>query len=201
MKVMVIKVAHDFSCPWCWIAIHQVERLAAEFAVSFDLCGFELMPEELPWEDGEPGPTPISNKPATPSRLALAYLASDVPRPPRGVQPHRMRTHRALLATEYAKSVGVELSFVRRLYDAYWLEGLVINEIDVLKEIAKGIVPDVEALVGSVESGEFEDRIVKFDDDAYAAGVFNVPTFFIGGERYAEQPTSVLAAAIRAELS
>ncbi|ARU42358.1 hypothetical protein CCB80_14850 [Armatimonadetes bacterium Uphvl-Ar1] len=196
---MVIKVAHDYNCPWCWIGIKQMERLSEEFGVEFDLCGYELMPEELPWVDASPLPDPPANKPKTPSRMDLAYAASGVEKPPQGVQPKKMRTHNALLATEYAKSVGVGMAFARRLYEGYWLEGLVINEIEVLEELAQGIVPDVDAFVQSVASQEFEAKIVKFDDDAYAAGVFNVPTFFIGGERYAEQPYAVLAEAIRAE--
>lgn len=177
-----------------------MDRLSEELGVEFDLCGYELMPEELPWGDPSPLPEPPANKPKTPSRMDLAYAASGVEKPPKGVQPKKMRTHNALLATEFAKSVGVGMEFARRLYEAYWLEGLVINEIEVLAELAAGIVPDVDALVQSVASQEFESRIVKFDDDAYAAGVYNVPTYFIGGERYAEQPYEVLAEAIRAEL-
>lgn len=177
-----------------------MDRLSEEFGVEFDLWGYELMPEELPWGDASPLPDPPVNKPKTPSRMDLAYAASGVEKPPQGVQPKKMRTHNALLATEYAKSVGVGMAFARRLYEGYWLEGLVINEFEVLAELAQGIVPDVDALVQSVASQEFDAKIVKFDEDAYVAGVFNVPTYFIGGERYAEQPYAVLAEAIRAEM-
>jgi hypothetical protein len=42
---------------------------------------------------------------------------------------------------------------------------------------------------------------VGFDDPAYASGVYNVPTFFIGEERYAEQPLTVLKKAVRGALA
>jgi predicted DsbA family dithiol-disulfide isomerase len=199
-ETVTIKVAHDYNCPWCWIGIKQMERLEAELGVKFELLGYELMPEELPWGDPAPRPDPDPRRPVTPSRMQLAYAASGMEAPPK-VQPSKMRTHNALLATEYAKSVGVEMEFAKRLYEAYWLEGVVINDVDEFTRLAEGIIPDIEALRKSVESGEFESKIVKFDDEAYAAGVFNVPTFFIGGEKYAEQPYSVLAAAIRKEMN
>lgn len=175
-----------------------MERLTEELGVQFDLIGYELMPEELPWGDSAPRPEPDPRRPVTPSRMDLAYAASGVEAPPK-VQPKKMRTHNALLATEYGKSVGVGMALAKRLYEAYWLEGVVINDIEELARLAKGILPDVDALVQSIASGEFETKIVKFDDDAYAAGVFNVPTYFIGGEKYAEQPYGVLAEAIKRE--
>ncbi len=176
-----------------------MERLEKELGVSFELLGYELMPEELSWGDPAPKPDPDPRRPVTPSRMDLAYSASDM-EAPANIQPKKMRSHNALLATEFAKSVGVEMAFARRLYEAYWIEGIEINDIQELTKLGKGIVPDVDALVRSVKAREFESKIVKFDDDAYAAGVFNVPTYFIGGEKYAEQPYAVLAKVIRREL-
>lgn len=170
-----------------------------EFDVEFDLVGYELMPEELAWGDAAPRPDPDPRRPVTPSRMELAYAASLVEVPPK-VQPKKMRTHNALLATEYAKSVGVGFELAQRLYEAYWLGGVVINDLDELLKLGNDIVPEIDALCKSIESKEFEAKIVKFDDAAYAAGVFNVPTFFIGGNRYAEQPYRVLATAIRNQI-
>jgi 2-hydroxychromene-2-carboxylate isomerase len=38
-------------------------------------------------------------------------------------------------------------------------------------------------LRAAISQRKFADRLVNFDDDAYAAGIYNVPTFIIGGER------------------
>ena len=35
-----------------------------------------------------------------------------------------------------------------------------------------------------------------FDDDAYNSGIYNVPTYFVGDERLAEQPYVVLRDAV-----
>lgn len=192
---MTIKIAHDYICPWCWIARHQTARLIEELGVEFDWVGYELMPEELPWGEPKPEEPAPADKAVTPSRLVLAYYASNTPKPSAHV-PKRMRSHNALEATEYAKSVGVGQAFVERLYDALWREGQVINEPDVLATLAVGIVPDVQEMLAAVAEKRYDEKIVKFDDDAYADGVYNVPTFYIGNRKFAEQPYEVLRQAI-----
>jgi predicted DsbA family dithiol-disulfide isomerase len=194
---MVIAVAHDFTCPWCWIGLSQASRLQAEHGVSFDWLGFELFPEELAWPEPGPPEPRDERRPATPSRLELAYAAEGIERPT-AQRPRRMRVHNALEAVEHAKTVGRQDEVVEALYRAYWERGEAIGELAVLRSVLEGIVPDLDAMAADVEGRRFASKIVPFDDQAYAAGVFNVPTFFIGGERYAEQPYRVLSAAVEA---
>jgi hypothetical protein len=52
-------------------------------------------------------------------------------------------------------------------------------------------------MVQAIKERRFEDKIIAFDEPSYATGVYNVPTFYIGGERYAEQPYGVLQQAMR----
>lgn len=195
---MVIRVAHDYICPWCWIAVFQTKRLKEEFGVSFDWVGYELMPEELPWGDPAPKAPENPNRAATPSRLDLAYAAEGMEKPT-AERPSKMRSHNALEATEFVKEHGDADGFIEAMYRALWEEGREINDLDVIREVAAGFVPDVEALVEAVKSKAYDGKIVKFDDGAYAAHVYNVPTYWIGDEKYAEQPYPVLAKAIRAQ--
>lgn len=195
----LIAVAHDYICPWCWIGLLQIKALKEEFDVEFDYLSYELMPEELPWDPPTPPapePPQPENKPKTPSRLALAYAAQGI-EPPTVKRPRRMRSHNALEATEYAKTEGKADAFVERLYRALWEEGREINNPDVLAELAEGLLDDVPAMLKAVETKQFDSQIVKFDDESYAKGVYNVPTYFIGGVRYAEEPLITIRKALR----
>lgn len=169
--------------------------MVAEFGVELDWLSYELYPEEIPWDTTPRPPQVETNRPKTPSRLELAYAAQGMDWPT-VKRPKLMRIHNALEATEYVKSNGNVNEFIERMYRAYWEEGREINAIEVIQELAEGLVPEVDHLVKAVENREFDDRIVKFDDDAYASGVYNVPTFFIGGERYAEQSYRALSRAL-----
>lgn len=196
---IVIPVAHDYICPWCWIALSQTERLKKEFGVTFDWVGYELMPEELDWPDS-PAPAAAANsrRAPTPSRLDLALAAEGI-EVPKVDKPKKMRSYNALEAAEHAKAMDVFDAFNERMYRAFWEEGREINSLDVICELAGGLM-DADDLRAAVESKRYKDKIVPFDDEAYEAGVYNVPTYFIGGEKFAEQPTRVLAEAIRKEL-
>lgn len=193
---LIIPVAHDFTCPWCWIMVSQCQKLKLEFPVEFDYRGYELWPEELEWPKPTPPEPKTPNKPDTPSRIDLALLAEGISRPDIK-KPHRMRTHNAHEAVEYAKTLGLGEELLFRLYDAYVNRGEAVGEIAVIRQVAEGLIPDVDAMVHAIEARQFKHEIVGFDDPAHANGIFNVPTFIIGGERYAEQPLTVLREAVR----
>jgi predicted DsbA family dithiol-disulfide isomerase len=193
-------MAHDIICPWCWIAFHQVRRLEDEFPVEVDWIGYELMPENLEW--GAPGPDePVDPRRApTPSRIQLAYAAQGMA-PPTVIRPRQMRSHNVLQALEHAKTTGEFRPLNARFYEALWLEGQEVNSIDVLCSLAEGIVEDIPSLRTKVTERAYSSLIVPFDDDAYAAGIFNVPTYILGEKKLAEQPYSVIARDVEAWLA
>ena len=192
---LTIPVAHDFICPWCWVALFQVKRLKEEFGAEIEWKGYELFPDALEWPDYPAQPELPENKPKTPSRLDFILVADDLAMPS-VVRPPKMRTHNAHEALEYAKKEGKADEFAELLYRAYWEQGREINNPKVLAELAQGVLDDVEAMSKAVAERTFAKDIVGFDDDAYSTGVYNVPTYWISGERYAEQPYAVLKKAV-----
>jgi len=205
---VVIPVAHDIVCPWCYVGIAQVRRLEKEFGVSFDWIGYELYPEHgyelypepMPFDDGSPPPPlPPANKPKTPSRFQL-MLAAEGMELPKVSRPYPIRSHDALASLEFAKAQGDINPLLDRLYAAYWSEGQDIGQRDVVLNLAAECGLDRAALAEALEDRRFAHLIVPFDDGAHEKGVWNVPTFWIGEERYAEQPYRVLAKALREHL-
>ncbi len=191
-------IAHDFSCGWCWIGLHQTKRLRSEYGVTFEWRGYELFPEGMEI----PPPSPIRppenpNKPVTPSRMMLAYAAAGIPKPT-GRPPWDLRTHNAHEVVELGKLTGVQDELVERLYRATWERSVDISKIENLVELAAGLLCEDEVRA-VVEERRFAANIVAYDEPAYATGVYNLPNFWIGGERYAEQTYDALSAAIRAE--
>lgn len=191
---LTIPVAHDFICPWCWIGWNQARRLQNEFGLQIEWLGYELMPEALPWDTSVAEPPP-ANKPPVLNRLQFLEIADGL-NVPKTIRPKQMRTHNAHQAIEYAKTEGVVDLLIDRLYQAYWLQGEEINSPEVLRRLSEGIVTDIDALAKAIEEKQFFAKIVAYDDDAYASGVFNVPTFFVGDQRLAEQPYVVLQRAV-----
>jgi riboflavin biosynthesis pyrimidine reductase/predicted DsbA family dithiol-disulfide isomerase len=192
---LVIPVAHDFNCEWCWVGLHQILRLRREFELEFEWLGYEQYPEEDPWLVSPARPR-IPNRPTTPSRLDLQLALHDLTIPDID-RPKKTRTYNAHQAVEFLKESGKKPDdFIESIYRAFWEQGCDINDIHVLTELARGHVEDVSRMTDAIARRRYRDRTVKFDAEAYKNGVFNIPTFWIGGERYAEQPYRILAEVI-----
>lgn len=197
---VVIPVAHDIVCPWCFVGHAQARRLEQEFGVQFNWIGYEMYPEPMPFDDGTPPPPPPpANKPKTPSRFQLMLAAENMDLPP-GNRHYPIRTHDALASLEFAKAHGDIKPMLDRLYYAHWTECQNIGERDVVLNLAEECGLDREALAEALADRRYSHLIVPFDDVAHENGVWNVPTFWIGEARYAEQPYRVLAKALRDHL-
>lgn len=192
---MIIPLAHDYSCPWCWVGLLQADQLRAEFGVQFDWLGYELYPEDLEFPTWNRGEEP-TDRPPTPTRMELAYAAQGIEKPA-NKGPFPMRTHSAHEATEYAKETGGVYDLVSAFYHAYYEQAANLEDIDTLAELARPIVRSLDDMLSAIESKRYKANITGFDEGAYRTGVYNVPTFYIDGVRYAEQPYAVLRKAMQ----
>lgn len=183
-------VAHDYICPWCWVARRQAERLRAEFpSLTFAWKGYELLPEGLDYTPASPD-SDEAKKPRIPTRFEL-LLAADGLVLPKRTQPFS-RSRRALEGAEFAQEAGKAEAYHDAVYHAYWEEDQDISDLAVLTEIAEGTGLDTGEFLLALEDRRYRDRIVEFDEPAHAAGVWNVPTWMYPEEWIAEQPYSVV---------
>jgi len=197
---VTIKVVHDFICPWCWVGLFQAQRLQKEFGVEIEWIGGELFPEELAWPEPAIRVPDPPNRPATKSRFEFLKYIEGI-EVPKVTRPPRMRSHNAHLAVEFAKMVGKADQVVEALYRAYYESGQPIGELETAVAITGPIVGDEEGLRRAIDAEQGAETFIHFDDPAYAEGIYNVPTFFIGDERLAEQPYGEIRAAMERLLS
>jgi predicted DsbA family dithiol-disulfide isomerase len=182
-----VTLYHDFLCPWCWIGILQAQRLQAEYGLTFDWRGAELMPVSIPYTPAPPKPEDSNASPPPPtvkSRVDL-FVESEgfvmpAPRPP------FVRTHNALLAAEWARAEGAEAfnTFNEAVYRAYWERCDNISDLEVLEALANSVGLKGASLADSIRADRYTENILPFDDEAYAAGIRHVPTFIFGAEEF-----------------
>ena len=190
-KPLVVTVAHDYLCPWCWVGFFQAQKLTEEFPqITLDWRGYELLPEELgPLPDYKPQP---KDPTAPPSRFDLFAEAEGVPLHQRTIGV--VRTHAALEGAEFVKDKAPERfdAYNEAVYRAFWERSEDISDLDVLSALARSAGVDAAAFRQAVAAKAYYDKIVRFDDDAYARDVTHVPTFLFRGERCAEAPYSTI---------
>jgi len=111
------------------------------------------------------------------------------------VPEHKPNTRRALALAEHARDRG-RLDEVRQgLMDAYWREGLDIEDGAVLARVARAGGLDPVAALSAIEAPDVLARVDAMGAEAARAGVTGIPTFDIGERRVVgAQPYPVLAA-------
>jgi predicted DsbA family dithiol-disulfide isomerase len=195
-SLTTITLAHDYLCPWCWIGFLHAQRLTAEFGVTFDWRGFELVPPSMAHTPAPPKPADPDAPPKPPSRFDLFVEAEGYVMP--SPRPKFTRTHHALLGAEYAHALGSQAfdRYNEAVYRAFWERCEDISDLTVLQRLASDAGLDGSALVAAIEDGRYENQVVPFDDDAYRIGIRHVPTFFFNAEeKLAEAPYADLARA------
>jgi predicted DsbA family dithiol-disulfide isomerase len=113
------------------------------------------------------------------------------------VPAHKPNTRKALALAEWARGQG-RLHEVRTgLMDAYWREGLDLEDEAVLARVAVAAGLDAPAALRGSREPEILGRVAAMGREAASAGVTGIPTFDIGEERVVgAQPYPVLAEAV-----
>jgi predicted DsbA family dithiol-disulfide isomerase len=113
------------------------------------------------------------------------------------VPAHKPNTRKALALAEWARGQG-RLHEVRTgLMDAYWREGLDLEDEAVLARVAVAAGLDGPSALRGSRGPEILGRVAAMGREAASAGVTGIPTFDIGEERVVgAQPYPVLAEAV-----
>ena len=187
---MRIDVWSDFACPWCVLGLLRLDAALADFehGDAFEVVhrAFELDPR-----------APRRRERTMAEAVATKY----------GLSSERVRSGHQRM-TELGREVGFSFDFervqlgntfdahrlaraargrpgeralVRGLFDAYFTDGRLLSDHDVLRDVATGAGLD-EGVVGAVLDEELYGDEVRADEtEAYDLGVTGVPYFLIAG--------------------
>ena len=168
----------DFSSPFGYLASTRVEALCRRYGATLHLRPLFLGGLFRKLE----GPmVPLATFPPAKQR----YYAADLERWARhwGVDYQfptgfPMNTIKAL---RIALGLGDGMApFVHRVFRAFWVEDLNINDDDVLAQLLKEVGQAPER-VAVASDPLFKQRLIEATDEAYERGIFGVPTFMVGG--------------------
>jgi predicted DsbA family dithiol-disulfide isomerase len=191
-KMLVVTIAHDYLCPWCWVGFFHAQRLNQEFPqIQQDWRGYELLPEELgPLPDYKPHP----RDPSQPPTRFEAFAEAEGHPVPEGRTIGVIRTHNALEGAEFVKEHAPDCfdRYNEAVYRAFWERSEDISDLDVLGSIAHNAGVEKEPFIEAIRAKQYHHKIVRFDADAYADDITHVPTFKFRGERCAEAPYTTI---------
>jgi predicted DsbA family dithiol-disulfide isomerase len=157
----------------------EVEKLRREYDIQVDWQPFLLRPQTPP--EGLPLPDYVRERmrdPDDPLKRRAARAGLTLVH--RELIPSTRRAHEA---AEHARAHGLLEPFHAALLRRYWSEGQDLWSLDVLKDAAREVGLDPDALGQDLESRRYEPGVAEALRQAREAGVEAVPTFLVG-ERF-----------------
>ncbi len=124
-------------------------------------------------------------------RQKSAYLTHDLHRYARRrglsfhISPHHpVNTKFAMRGAIFARGKAWENNYVDAIFDAIWVHGQKVDEINVLADILQENELPVRKLREAMTGVEVKQRLKDQTKAAVRKGVFGVPTFFAGSEMF-----------------
>ena len=153
-------------------------RLQDAFDVAVPWRGYELHPETPP--GGMPLDHLVDPDELEETRAYLVTFADQHGVPGIVVSDHVPNTRRALAVSDFAREAGRLDAFRHRVMDAFWRQGLDIEDDAVLSRLAQaaGLDP-AEALRAAADAARGE-QVDATRREAQARGVRSIPCLFFG---------------------
>jgi predicted DsbA family dithiol-disulfide isomerase len=173
-----VVVFADFVCPYSYLAVDQIDRLAREYDVQPLWRPHWLHPETPP--EG----VPQARSPERMKRLT-AWIKEMAPEqfPKVRIPEKRQYSFRAFEALEFASDQGLDFPFKTALYDLMWTEGRDIGETETLMAAADRVGVDPAELKTALDERLYTERALDAVNQARRIGITNTPTIFLGKTR------------------
>jgi len=213
-STLTIDIVSDVVCPWCYVGKRRLEAALRELATREPALQpvvrwqpFQLNPD-LPREGidrrayleakfgGAARATEIYGRVrAAGAAVGIAFAFERIVRQPNTLDAHRL--------IAWAQAQGAAEAMVERLFRAYFLEGRLVGDREVLAALAGEAGLDAAAARALLAVAEDAEAVAAADRRARERGIDGVP-FFIFGERVgvagAQEPATLLEAIGQARL-
>jgi len=171
----------DFVCPYSFLAVSQIDRLALEYDVK-PLWRPHWLHRDTPPEGVPRGHT--AEEVARSERL-LAWVKEMAPELfPRFRYPDkRQYSFYAFEALEFAYDHGLDFAYKTALYDLMWTEERDIGDPATLIAAAERCGLDADEMAKALTDRQYAPRALEAVNQATNAGITNTPTIFLGRTR------------------
>lgn len=177
-----IEVYSDFICPWCYIGLDRLTRLAKERSVRLRWNPYLLRPD-IP-ADGVPLsailPPEILGRAEAAVREATRAAGLPLNRP--ALVPNTRHAHEIGLLAE---AKGLDDAYHRATFSAYFAQARNIGDAEVLAEIGEEVGMARDEILETLHTGRYRAEVDRAATDAFERGIRSVPTFiFASGKRF-----------------
>jgi predicted DsbA family dithiol-disulfide isomerase len=165
----------DYVCPFCYLALEVVERLSQDYLIEIVWKNYKIHPATSPAGDH------VLNE-GEEARAESRLLCELNPELGPRIHPPSIiaNTHLAHEAAEFAREQGKFPEMHKRLFQAYFEQGLNISELPVLVRLGTEVGLDPAALEQAISEHRYHNRIERTRQEKMWYGVYGTPTFVLG---------------------
>ena len=176
-----VVVFADFVCPYSYLAVDQIDRIAREYDLKPLWRPHWLHPETPP----EGGARDASPETAAKRERLHAWVKEMAPEQyPRIRFPERrFYSFLAFEALEFAYDCGLDFAFKTALYELMWTEGRDIGHIETLIAAGEQVGIDPADMRVVLEERHYAERALDAVNQARRIGITNTPTIILGKTR------------------
>ncbi len=190
---MKVEIWSDVMCPFCYIGKRKFEKALLEFEgmknVSIEWKSFQLNPgmvtdAKKTIESYLVEAKGISFEQAQMMNDRVSKLAKEVGlnfQLDKAILANSFNAHRL---THFAKSAGKQQEAEESLFQAYFVEGKNISDIDTLVQLGTAIGLEPKELLASLESDAYSNDVKKDQQEAQELGISGVP-FYVFNRKFA----------------
>jgi len=171
---MNVTVYYDYICPFCYLGTKRILGLSKEFNLTIDWKGIEIHPEFPP--QGKKRTKTLKSKSFAETIREMAKEDNIEIKLPGYATNSRL----SLEASEFAKIKGKFLEFHIGIYEAYFLEGRNIGDIEIVLDIGEKAGLHRSDLVECLNKRTMFDNIEANKKEAEDNIILGVPTFIFG---------------------
>ncbi len=179
-KPFRVAVFADFVCPYSYLAVDQIDRLAREYDIQPLWRPHWLHPDTPP--EGTARDTAADG--ARRERLD-AWIRDMAPElhPRMRIPEKRQYSFFAFEALEFAYDHGCDFAFKTAVYELMWTEGADIGELETLFVAADRVGLDANEMKSAFARRAYARRALDAVNQARELGITNTPTLFLGRTR------------------
>ena len=176
-----VAVFADFTCPYSFLAVEQIDRIAREYDVKPMWRPHWLHPDTPP----EGCPRENNADASAKAERRSAWFKEMAPEiyPRIRFPDRRQYSFRAFEALEYAGDYGLDFAYKTAVYDLMWTEGADIGEQETLLAAAERVGLDTAELKVALDEHQYAERALDAVKQAHRIGITSTPTIFLGRTR------------------
>ncbi|MDB5811387.1 MAG: oxidoreductase [Betaproteobacteria bacterium] len=176
-----VAIFADFVCPYSFLAVEQIDRLAREYNLEPMWRPHWLHP------DTPPEGTPRERTPEAEARAERRNAWIKEMAPDQFERMHypekRQYSFLAFEALEFACDHGRDFAFKTAVYDLMWTEGGDIGEVETLMAAGERAGLDPAEMQIALHERIYAERALAAVVQARDLGIMNTPTIFLGKTR------------------